>query len=79
MLTGTKALTGTGPLTGTGALTRLALRRDRIMIPAWVYLVLIGVCETAFVFGRLYKTPSARAGLAAAARATRRCCSSTDG
>jgi len=54
-----------GSLAGTGALARLALRRDRIMIPAWVYLVLIGVCETAYVFSRLYKTSSARAGLAA--------------
>ena len=54
-----------GPLTGTAALTRFALRRDRVMMPAWIYLVLIGVSETAYVFARLYKTPSARAGLAA--------------
>jgi ABC-2 type transport system permease protein len=52
-------------LAGTGALTRFALRRDRIMMPAWIYLVLIGVGETAYVFARLYKTSSARAGLAA--------------
>ncbi|MGH3246271.1 MAG: ABC transporter permease [Trebonia sp.] len=52
-------------LAGTTALARFALRRDRIMVPAWIYLVLIGVCETAFTFSRLYKTPSARAGLAA--------------
>ena len=55
----------TGPLTGTTALTRFALRRDKVMMPAWIYLVLIGVGETAYVFSRLYKTPSARAGLAA--------------
>jgi ABC-2 type transport system permease protein len=56
----------TSSLCGTPVLARLALRRDRIMVPAWVYLILIGVCETAFVFGRLYKSPSSRAGLAAA-------------
>ncbi len=54
-----------GSLTGTGALAKLALRRDRIMLPVWIYLVLIGVGETAWVFARLYKTPSARAGLVA--------------
>ena len=29
-------------LAGTGALTQLALRRDRIMLPVWVYVVVIG-------------------------------------
>ncbi len=53
------------PLAGSAALARFALRRDRIMIPAWIYLILIGVCETAYAFTRLYKTSSARAGLAA--------------
>ena len=55
----------TGSLTGTRALAKLALRRDRIMVPAWVYLVLIGVTDTAYVFARLYKTPSSRADLVA--------------
>ena len=55
----------TGSLTGTTPLVKLALRRDRIMVPAWVYLVLIGVTETAYVFARLYKTPSSRASLVA--------------
>ncbi len=31
-----------GPLTGTGPLAKLALRRDRIMLPAWVYVVVVG-------------------------------------
>lgn len=55
----------TGSFAGTPALARLALRRDRIMVPAWVYLILIGVSETAYVFARLYKTPSSRASLVA--------------
>ena len=55
----------TGPLAGTADLARFALRRDRVMIPAWIYLVLIGVCETAYVFTRLYKTASSRLALAA--------------
>ena len=46
-LTGT-GLTGTG-LTGTGALTRLAFRRDRIMLPAWVYLITVLVATTAVI------------------------------
>ena len=57
-----------GPLAGTGALARFALRRDRVMMPAWIYLVLIGVSETAFVFARLYRTASSRSALAASGR-----------
>jgi ABC-2 type transport system permease protein len=50
-------------LTGTTALTKLALRRDRIMLPAWIYVILIGVSSTAYTFSRLYKTPSSRLAL----------------
>ncbi|HXT92046.1 MAG TPA: ABC transporter permease [Trebonia sp.] len=50
-------------LTGTGALTSLALRRDRIMLPIWVYVVVIGVASNAFTFARLYKTASSRQSL----------------
>jgi len=53
----------TTALTGTTALVKLALRRDRIMLPAWVYVVLIGVASTAYTFGKLYKTASSRAAL----------------
>ena len=35
-------------LAGTGALTRLAFRRDRIMLPAWVYLITVLVATTAY-------------------------------
>jgi ABC-2 type transport system permease protein len=40
-----RAIAGHGALTGTGALTLLALRRDRIMLPAWVYVVVVGVAS----------------------------------
>src|ERR1700722_11241147 len=54
-----------GPLTGAGALARLALRRDRIMLPVWVYVVIIGVSSNAYTFAKLYKTASSRAALVA--------------
>jgi ABC-2 type transport system permease protein len=50
-------------LAGTAALAKLALRRDRIMLPAWLYLVIIGVTANAFTFSKLYKTPQSRAAL----------------
>jgi ABC-2 type transport system permease protein len=52
-------------LAGTGVLTRLALRRDRIMMPAWVYLITAGVVSTAYSFAKLYPTAASRAQLAA--------------
>jgi ABC-2 type transport system permease protein len=57
------AASGAAPavaLAGTGALTKLALRRDRIMLPVWVYVVVIGVASNAFTFARLYKTAASR-------------------
>ena len=54
-----------GPLTGAGTLAKLALRRDRIMLPAWVYVVVGGVAANAYTFARLYKTESSRAALVA--------------
>jgi ABC-2 type transport system permease protein len=55
-------LVGTG-LAGTGTLTRLAFRRDRIMLPAWVYLITVLVATTAYTFKKLYPTAAARAQL----------------
>jgi polyether ionophore transport system permease protein len=52
-------------LAGTAALMKLALRRDRVMLPAWMYVILIGVTSTAYTFGKLYKTPSSRLALVA--------------
>jgi ABC-2 type transport system permease protein len=50
---------------GTAVLTRYALRRDRIMLPVWVYVVLIGTASNAFTFARLYKSAAQRASLVA--------------
>src|ERR1700748_2663526 len=52
-----------GALTATGALTKLALRRDRLMLPVWVYVVVIGVASNAYAFAKLYKTAAARESL----------------
>ena len=49
---------------GTGALAKLALRRDRVMLPAWVYVITAAVSSTAYSFRKLYPTPAARAGVA---------------
>ena len=50
-----------GPeLAGTGALTKLAFRRDRIMLPAWVYLITVMVATNAYTFRKLYSTAAAR-------------------
>ena len=65
---GPRAAPRASALTGTVALAKLALRRDRIMLPAWVYLVVAGVSTTAYTFTRLYKTPSSRAALAASGK-----------
>jgi len=43
-------------------LTRLALRRDRIILPAWVYVITALVAGTAYTFKQVY-TPAARAQL----------------
>ncbi len=53
-------------LAGTGALARLAFRRDRIMLPAWVYLITVLVATTAYSLKKLYPTAAARAQLVAA-------------
>jgi ABC-2 type transport system permease protein len=54
-----------GGLTGTGQLARLALRRDRIALPAAVYVIPVLVAGTAETFKRLYPTAAGRAALAA--------------
>ncbi len=51
-------------LAGTGVLVRLALRRDRVMLPIWIYALAASVLSTAFVFRRLYPTPESREQLA---------------
>jgi len=49
-------------LTGTGVLSRLALRRDRIILPVWVYVITALVVGTAWTFRKVY-TPVTRAQL----------------
>ena len=54
-----------GALAGTGELTRLAMRRDRIALPAAVYVIVALVAGTAYSFRKLYPTQAGRAALAA--------------
>ena len=51
-------------IAGTGALARLAFRRDRIMLPAWVYLITALVASSSYSLNKLYPTAQARAALA---------------
>jgi ABC-2 type transport system permease protein len=50
-------------LAGTRELTRLAFRRDRIMLPAWVYLITVTVVTNAYTFKKLYSAAAPRAQL----------------
>ncbi|MEV8097371.1 ABC transporter permease [Kitasatospora sp. NPDC085879] len=52
-------------LAGTPVLLRLALRRDRITLPAWVYALTASVVSTALAFRSLYDTEDARLRFAA--------------
>jgi ABC-2 type transport system permease protein len=54
-------------LAGTGALARLAARRDRVMLPAWIYVLTALVAGTAYSFRKLYPTAAGRAAFAASA------------
>ncbi|GAA3628133.1 exporter of polyketide antibiotics [Lentzea roselyniae] len=56
-------------LIGTGHLVRLALRRDRILLPIWI-LFLVGITySTTTALEELYKTPESRALLGVTANA----------
>jgi ABC-2 type transport system permease protein len=57
------ALAGT-PLANTGALARLAFRRDRIMLPAWVYVITAAIASNSYSLNKLYPTAPDRAQLA---------------
>ena len=54
-------------VTGWAPLLRLALRRDRIMLPAWIYGIVLTVVSTASSYQRLYPTEADRAQVAASA------------
>ena len=52
-------------LAGTGALARLAFRRDRIMLPVWVYVITAAIASNSYSLNKLYPTAAARADLVA--------------
>ncbi len=47
-------------LTGTGALTKLAFRRDRIMLVIWIYALTAFVAASVYGFRKLYPTAGPR-------------------
>ena len=63
--TGEQAKTST--LTGTRALARLAGRRDRIMLPAWIYVLTALVAGTAYSFRKLFPSAAGRTEFAVSA------------
>ncbi|WP_327177014.1 ABC transporter permease [Streptomyces sp. NBC_01335] len=58
-----------GPFTGTLALLRLALRRDRVLIPVWLLAIGGSFASVAGSFASLYPTVADRAALAATTNA----------
>ncbi|HUZ53967.1 MAG TPA: ABC transporter permease [Streptosporangiaceae bacterium] len=52
-------------LTGTGALTKLAFRRDRVMLVIWIYVLTAFVAFTVYGFKGLYPTTAERIQFAA--------------
>ena len=58
-------LAGRGSLAGSAALAKLAARRDRVMLPAWIYVITILVVSTGYSFKGLYQTLASREALAA--------------
>ncbi len=62
--TGRRTGTGTGQLAGTLALLRLALRRDRIIMPLWVIVLGGSFSSVGKSISSLYATESQRAELA---------------
>ncbi|GAA2407025.1 ABC transporter membrane-spanning protein [Streptomyces glaucosporus] len=56
-------------LTGTGTLLRLALRRDRVLIPVWAVLLAVLAAQSAAAVAEFYPTAAERAQLAASSNA----------
>ncbi|MFD9891012.1 ABC transporter permease [Amycolatopsis sp. NPDC059027] len=54
-------------LAGTWQLTRLALRRDRIVLPIWIVLLSIVPASTVSTYEQFYPTAASRAALSASA------------
>ncbi|GAA1357913.1 ABC transporter permease [Streptomyces beijiangensis] len=61
---GAPARSGSRQLAGTNTLLRLALRRDRIMIPVWVLVVGGSFASVTGSFAKLYDTAAKRADVA---------------
>jgi ABC-2 type transport system permease protein len=59
-----------GSLAGAGELTRLALRRDRIMLPVWIYALTAIAASGGYGLKIVYKTAASRASLAASVHST---------
>jgi len=57
-----------GPLTGARELLQLAQRRDRILLPIWIYVLAIIAVSGGYVVKEIYKTPADRASLASTVR-----------
>ena len=57
-------------LAGTRGLTRLALRRDRIMLPVWIYALTAISVSGGYALKLVYKTAASRASLAASVHTT---------
>lgn len=57
-------------LLGTRTLAGLAYRRDKLLLPIWVYLIFIGTLANAIEMRLFYKTPASRESLAASGRST---------
>jgi ABC-2 type transport system permease protein len=62
-------MSGSGPFAGTAMLTRLAFRRDRLMLPPWVYVLTVLIAVNAYSFRTLFKTAASREQFAATAGA----------
>ncbi|WP_282771805.1 ABC transporter permease [Saccharomonospora viridis] len=54
-----------GNLSGTGQLIRLALRRDRLVLPLWIVVVVLLTTAGAGAYEQLYPDPAERAALTA--------------
>ncbi|MFZ0323389.1 MAG: ABC transporter permease [Actinomycetes bacterium] len=53
-------------LTGTWSMTRLALRRDRVMVPAWAAVFVLSIVSSAYATVGLYPDPASRTKAASA-------------
>ncbi len=57
-----------GALAGVGELARLAMRRDRVMLAGWMYVLIAISASAAYGVKLVYKTEASRAAVAASVR-----------